>query len=491
MKRYLFYITMLCLCLSACRDRHITTDPMLTLRWEKDTLSFDTLFTDQGSTTMQLKLYNPNPEAIVIDEAWLKGGRKSYFSVNIDGETDLSRIHSIQINGRDSIYVFLQVNIDRQHNDNPVWIEDQLYLHLQNNRDYEHLCTLTLQACGQDVMRIKSADRRTDFLEYTFTANRPYQIFDTLVIGDATIEAGATLYMHAGASVYVIGNLTANGTQEAPITLRGDRLDRLYDSVPYHYASGNWGGLFLQSDKEDPRPEYDLHYMDILSGNIGLYCYSNREEGDLPLLKMDGCRVHNHSLYGVVLMDVDAEVSNTEISNCGSYCTYLNGGTSRWTHTTIASHYGSTNIILHNTGKEDVAAVYIDNLSKKRPATSASFHNCIITGARKNQLVVATPFDQYYPGSFVGNYLKCDTLAIPHAHDNVYWTAQADTTNIFVNDYYRSKEYNYFDFRLDSLSPAIAIGDSLTALSFPTDRLGTSRFACRPDAGCYQHTDNH
>ena len=136
--------------------------------------------------------------------------------------------------------------------------------------------------------------------------------------------------------------------------------------------------------------------------------------------------------------------------------------------------------------KEDAAAVYIDNLSKTEPFTTTSFINSIITGYLPNQLVVATPFDQYYPGSFIGNYLKTDSLVIPHAAANVYYHS-TDTAKVFVNDFYKYKEYIYYDFHLDSISPAIGIGDSIAALPYPMDRDGFSRADLIPDAGCYQH----
>ncbi|MGN1240585.1 MAG: hypothetical protein ACI4TV_06895, partial [Paludibacteraceae bacterium] len=59
---------------------------------------------------------------------------------------------------------------------------------------------------------------------------------------------------------------------------------------------------------------------------------------------------------------------------------------------------------------------------------------------------------------------------------------------VFRNTYYKYKEYRYYDFRLDSLSPARGIGDSITALSYPIDRNGTSRQYTLPDAGCYQYS---
>ena len=108
-------------------------------------------------------------------------------------------------------------------------------------------------------------------------------------------------------------------------------------------------------------------------------------------------------------------------------------------------------------------------MRKTAPQTITSFYNSIITGYQENQLVVATPIEQYYPGTFVGNYIG------------------QDTATVFVNNFYKYKEYVYYDFRLDSLSPARGIGDSIIALPYPTDRNGVSRALMRPDAGCYQY----
>ena len=60
-----------------------------------------------------------------------------------------------------------------------------------------------------------------------------------------------------------------------------------------------------------------------------------------------------------------------------------------------------------------------------------------------------------------------------------------DSDTVFVNNYYLYKEYRYFDFHLDSVSPAIGIGDATVAGAYPYDREGVERTA-RVDAGCYQ-----
>lgn len=478
------YILVLALCslflaLPGCKEYQVSDDPSLTIAFSRDTLSFDTVFTAQGSATMQLKVYNPNACAIEINRVWLDEGTS--FQVNIDGEADLSRLTHLRINGHDSLFVFVRVDIDPLNVNTPVLVSDQLHFRLASGNTQQ----VVLEAFGQDVKRIgKPGCQRTEIAsDYTFTADKPYLIFDTLIIGGTiTIDAGTTLYMHRGACLFALSDVNALGTLESPITIRGDRHDHLFDSVPYLYAGGSWDGLYLQS--ESPR-SYRFDFVDILSGKNGLYCLSTCTE-PLSSLLMNGCRIHNHAQYGLVLAHVDALVTNTEISNCASYCVYCSGGSHQFIHSTIASYFGFTNIRIQSVTKEETAAVYIDNLSKSEPFTTTSFVNSIITGYLPNQLVVATPFDQYYPGAFIGNYLKSDTLRIPHAQSNVYYQT-SDTAQVFVNSFYKYKEYIYYDFRLDSLSPAIAIGDSIAALPYPIDRIGTSRAALIPDAGCYQH----
>ena len=475
-RRIFIFLAVLSLLVS-CREYQVSDDPTLRLDFSTDTLCFDTVFTAQGSATAQVLVYNRNTSAVVVDRVWLEDGRA--FKANVDGEPELDRLTHLQINGGDSAFVFIRVEIDPTGDNQPFLVTDRLHFHLANGASQQ----MVLEAYGQDVVRInKPGAGRKDVSSITFTADKPYLIYDTVVVnGTLTIHAGATLYMHQGACLYAFGDVQAQGTAEAPILIRGDRLDNLFDSVPYLYAGGSWNGIYLLADKPQT---YDLHYVDILSGNIGLYCYSSGTSS-LPMLRMDGCRIHNHSRYGLVLLNTDALVSNTEISNCASYCVYCAGGTHAFVHTTVASYFNYTSVRIQSVAKEDAAAVYIDNLSKTGPQTVTSFSNSIITGYLPNQLVVATPFDAYYPGVFVGNYLKTDSLQVPHAANNVYWQ-KSDTTEVFVNDYYRYKEYVYYDFHLDSLSPAIGIGDSIAALPYPTDREGVNRAGMKPDAGCYQ-----
>lgn len=470
------------LVLSACQEEKISEDPNLRLSFSQDTLLFDTVFTEMGSSTRKIMVYNPNKNALNIEQVSMQNG--VYFHINLDGENNQDLMRDITVRGGDSLFLFVRAYIEPLSENSPVFIEDKIAFKVNGNTQQ-----ITLQAYGQNVERIRGKNGLKIYQDLTLTNKKPYLFYDTIVVaGDLNIEAGTTIYMHNGALLHAYGNVYAKGQKDAPIVFRGDRTDMLFDSVPYRVASGQWNGIYLLYDGNNTTPTYTMDYVDILSGNIGLYAYSESKD-KCPQMTLTNSRIHNHSVYGLILQNIDAKVVNCEISNCASYCVYLAGGTHEFTHNTIAAYYGYpyTTLNIHNNIiPEDVAAVYINNLSKNMAKTISSFKNCIITGGRANNVVVATPLPDNYEGKFVGNYLRADSLAGAFAHNNVY--ACDSDTMVFKNIYYLYKKYHYYDFQLDSLSPARGIADSIIATQYPIDRIGNTRKP-RPDAGCYEYRE--
>ena len=483
MKKIIVYSILLLACVfGGCQQDRVSADPSLQIYFSHDTVLFDTVFTDMGTSTHRVMVYNPNKNAINIKQVSMQEGK--YFHINLDGENNLDKLRDVIIRGEDSLFLFIRAHIDPLDENSPVLIEDNIAF-LVNDQTQR----ITLQAYGQNIEKIQGKNGLKIFQELTLTNTKPYVIYDTIAVaGDLNIEAGTTIYMHEGAGIYAYGSVQAQGTKEQPIIFRGDRTDKLFDSVPYRMASGQWNGIYLINDESFMPPTYCMEYVNILSGSVGLYAYS-ASTTRRPQLELKNSQIHNHSIYGVVLQNVDANVSNCEISNCASYCVYLAGGEHNFVHNTIAAYYGYpySDLNIHNNViPEDVAAVYINDLSKNYAKTISSFSNCIITGGRKNNVVVATPLADEYKGQFVGNYLRADSLSKKFAHNNVY-AAEEDTT-VFRNIYYMYKKYHYYDFQLDSLSPARGIADSITALSYPTDRIGNTRKP-HPDAGCYEYIE--
>lgn len=466
--------------LFACQENTISDDPTLQLAFSHDTMLFDTVFTAMGSSTRRIMVYNPNKNAVNIEQVSMKNG--NYFHINLDGENKIENLRNLVVRGGDSLFLFVRAYIDPLDENSPVLIEDNIAFRVNGNIQH-----ITLQAYGQNIEKIQGHKGLKIYPSLHLTSTKPYVIYDTVVVsGKLVIDKGTTVYMHEGALMHAYGSVYAEGSKDEPIIFRGDRIDRIFDSVPYRVVSGQWDGLYLLYDGQGSTPEYQLNYVEVLSGSVGLYAYSS-DMNKCPHMSLKNSRIHNHSIYGLILQNIDAEVINCEISNCASYCVYLAGGKHDFIHNTIASYYGIpyTTLNIHqNLIPEDVAAVYINNLSKKMAKTETSFKNCIITGGRDNNLVVATPLPDNYNGEFVGNYLRADSLPKAFAKDNVYAT-DADSM-VFKNIYYLYNEYHYYDFGLDSLSPARGIADSITSLSYPIDRAGRPRKA-KADAGCYEY----
>lgn len=480
--KYIGYILLMVCLLTACEAERLSDDPNLHLSFSVDSINFDTVFTTIGSSTKQVLVYNHNKNAVEISSIT---HASKYFYINLDGENKEELLRNVRIEGGDSLFMFVRVEIDPQSSNSPVLIEDTLLFAVNGHTDI-----LPMRAYGQNVHIIQTPQLRTNYTTpVTFTATKPYLIFDTIVALDKLIiEPGASLYLHNNTSIYAFSDVEAQGTQQQPIRILGDRTDRLFDNVPYAYASGQWGGVFLMHVQGEPVSQYVLNHVELQSGTIGLYCQSE----DMQLrssLQLLNSRIHNCSAYGLVLINTDAEVANSEISNCASFCVYSAGGHQVLTHNTIASYFGYpyTTINIHNHSREDVPAVYIYNEIDSCAPSDLSIHNCIITGANSNNLLTAVELTDDYPGEITGNYLKADTLHVMCCHDNVY--AQ-DSDSVFTNIFYRYGEYKYYNFHLHNESPARQIADSILALPYPYDRDGLSRQQVKPDAGCYQYTEH-
>ena len=223
--------------LTGCIDDDFTTSPSHVLAFSTDTVAFDTVFTTIGTSTRSFRIYNPNKKSLNISSIKLADAEHSGFHINVDGMSG-DYFTDVEIRGKDSLYVFVEANIDPTNEDNPIFIVDSIVF-LTNGVQQD----VKLTAYGQDVI-IKRGETLT--ADTRLTADRPYLIYDSLVVAPGAtlqLDPGARLHFHNRASLLVQGRLQAEGTQEAPIQIRGDRLDRLFADLPYDNLGGQWGGI--------------------------------------------------------------------------------------------------------------------------------------------------------------------------------------------------------------------------------------------------------
>lgn len=69
------YILFLLLGMVACRQDIVSDDPTLKLQFSHDTVLFDTVFTTMGSSTKRVMVYNPNENALCIEQVSMQDGK--------------------------------------------------------------------------------------------------------------------------------------------------------------------------------------------------------------------------------------------------------------------------------------------------------------------------------------------------------------------------------------------------------------------------------
>lgn len=451
--------------ISSCSDdEQMTTDHSAQLSFSQDTVSFDTIFSGITSPTERVRVYNKNDKGLRIKNVRLESGGTSGFMMNVDGQNGTS-INDVQVLKKDSVFLFVKVNIPTISAMKPTKITDTVIFTLESGVQQK----VVLEASGQNMKPLTGKVLEEDMV---MSADEiPYVIYDSLVVAkDASlrITEGTTLYFHNGASLIVHGSLKIEGTQEKPVTLRGDRLDRMFDYLPYDRLENQWGGIYLFPTCK----ECDINYADIHSGNYGLVC-----DGIKGKVKLANSVIHNVAGYGLYLKESDALVTNTQVSNTKFDCVGIYGGKADFYHCTIAQFYP---------WKADRGnALYVSNYigEEEHLIQSVNFYNSFITGYADDE-VFGNAGDKQLNLNFYNCVLLTDVSNTTYFHDCIGESKDASA--------YKDKNFKTFDthayiydFRLDTASIARGKASTAYSTSYPIDRLGVAR-GDKPDAGCYQ-----
>ena len=455
-----------------------TTDRSTTLSFSTDTVRFDTLLATVPSATKTLIVYNRADAGLRITSVRLEGGGESPFRINIDGQ-DLSRTANnyatdFEVRRRDSIIVRIEVTLPVNATDSIYSVTDRLAFCLESG--IEQKTTLVASSRNADFVRgwVVRADT-------TLTASRPLVIYDSLVVAAGatlTLPAGTQLLFHENAGMNVRGCLMARGTLEAPVILRGDRTDHMFDYLPYDRLPSRWEGLHLAPESCGN----DLEYLDLHGGNYGIICDSAL--ADTLKLRLANCIITNLGGDGLRIKAASVEVDNTEFSNTLGHCVSLIGGTSRFRHCTLAQFYALSadrGDALRLTNRGDNDTYY--------PLHAADFTNCVITGYAKDVLMGSWFENQDYEANyrFQNCFIATERTDDPARFIEITYDDPKSETASWRNFRLIDTHNFLYDFTPDSLSAIRGTADAATARLLPLDRLGRDRFeSSSPDPGCYQ-----
>lgn len=448
------------LIISSCIEDDFTNSPSNTLTFSRDTVSFDTVFTDLGTPTARLLVYNKAKKSINISDIRFKK-ENSNFQMNVDGMSGRN-FQNVEIRAQDSIYIFIECYIDSDDSDEPYLVDDQLQF-ITNGVTQE----VRVEAYGQNVTRLRNMRITADT---RFTPQRPYVIFDSLIVEQGaklTIEPGSKLLFHDKASLTIRGQLEAVGDKDNLIQFRGDRLDNVLPDVEYDIMSGQWHGVTIAAESFDNRMEY----VDMRSTNIGLQIDSCGNLEKMKLLLLNSW-IHNSQSYAISAKYAWIDAYGCCFSEAAYGVVGLWGGKHHFAQCTIANNY------LFAPMYEPLLCLYHcmpDSEENGQPLMTASFENCIIYGLSSD----------INEGDLTGTnvYLRNVLLKSAGSDDEHFINCVWDSDPLF----YTIREDYHFDYRLRNDSPAIAAGNPAYILSeYRYDRYGNDRLSAgNPDLGAY------
>jgi len=436
---------------SSCIEDGFTMSSSDVLAFNKDTVAFDTVITLQGTATKQMVVYNRSKKQINISSIKVAGlSDKGRFYLNVDGIRG-DEFHNVEIRGNDSIYIFIEAYLDEMEQDTPTLLEDRLEFETNGVSQ-----SVLLSAWGQDVIRINGD---TIYRNTLFNSSKPYLVYDTLFVSPGvtlSFGPGTTMLFHDKAALRCAGRIFANGTAEAPVTFRGDRLDRVVGKTSFDVMSGQWGGVIFTP----PTMGSVLKHFIMKGSSIGMHCSAN---GDTTrcALKLVNCVLTNSASTCLATAACYVQAVGTEISDAAEEVAYFAGGKVMMSQCTFANNY------LFVAPTFPILNVYdVEFSDGSLGRIKAYFDNCIIHG-------LAPDINEGDLSNF-DVYLRYCLLKSNGSDDNHFINCVwgGDPQFLTVRDEY------LFDYRLGNESDAIGKGNpALCPDEARYDRYGNDRLA--------------
>lgn len=429
-RRLFFFVVTIALLLVACTDNDsFSTASGNRLSFSKDTIRFDTLFSTIPSTTQTFWVRNQSTDGIRIVTARLERGSQSGYRVNVDG-TYLNPVgNDFEVRKGDSLLVFVEVTTRENHAEGPQLIEDNLILTLESGVEQR----VNLRTYSWDALKLTNL-----FVHRDTTIESAVPI---LVSGEGiVVDEGVTLtlrntdfYFHDGAGIDAKGTFEAYGC-----LFRGDRLDRMFDYLPYDRIPGQWEGIALSSHSSTNI----ISDCEIRNAVDGLVC-------DSTYLELTNSIIHNAAGVGLQAQLSHVVIDYCQFTNSLGDCLSLNSTEAIVSHCTLAQFYPFS----ANRG----AALRFETSSLPM---LLSCTNTLVTGYDSDVLMGQVHSENpvvcdYY---FADCILRTDSVNDPDRFERIIWETPKDSVQGKQHFKTIDEENLYYDFSIDSISPAFTRG---------------------------------
>ena len=490
--RRLLLLLVLAVALFSCRKETIFNTVNTKLRFSEDTVYLDTVFTTIGSSTRLLKVYNTTEENILINRVYLGRGQSSFYRMNVNG-TSTKDIKDVELRANDSIYIFVEVTADVM-GANTLLYTDSILFETGNVRQDVDLVTLAQDAYFHyptNVLVINQPEPFPDIeIPYsvlpcnaTWGTDKPHVVYGYAVVDSncaLNILAGAEVHFHSNSGLWVYrgGQLLIDAAEQGdynnPVIIQGDRLEPSYENIPGQWG-GLLGGIFIQSGSTG-----NIINNTIIK-NATTALRADSTDLSTPNLTLKNVQILNNSRVGLYGGFANIQAENLIVGNCGLHLFYGLGGSYTFRHSTFANYWVSSS---RNTTSIALLNFFEDGIGNRyfRALNNAYFGNCIIYGNGLNE--VGLGIDQ----SATFNYqFNTALLRIDEDPDGGHYDVTDPTyfPNCLFNINPEFVDQLNNDYALDSLSPALDIGNSNDANLVPFDIKGISR-TLNPDLGAIE-----
>ncbi|NNL10032.1 MAG: hypothetical protein HKP38_12490 [Croceitalea sp.] len=477
------------------------------LEFSKDTVFLDTVFTNIGSSTYTLKVYNQEDEDVLIPFIGLEKGEESNYRLNVDGLAGKT-FNDIPLLAKDSLFIFIETTFDiTTVGETEFLYTDAIQFQTGGNTQQVELITLVRDAIFLYPQRLPNGMKESIVLgedldgneirvegfyldddELSFTREKPYVIYGyaTAKSGNTlTFDAGTRVFFHKNSGILIEENaqLFINGALsedqevlENAVIFEGDRLQPEFAEVP-----GQWGTIWLLPGSTG----HQIEHLILKNATVGLLV-DGTENDDTPTLTLNNSQLFNSSNSNLWARTANINATNTVLGNAGSASFYANlGGQYDFKHCTIANYW--TN------GFRSFPALLIDNFILFQDGSSiasdlvkANFSNCIIDGNKNLELLLVNNEINAFNFAFLNCSIQFNDINNDFV-DNPFY--DFSDTNFYENSV-QNIMTKFIDarnnrFQLNEDSEAIDRGNIGVANQVPIDLQGNSRTAS-PDLGAYE-----
>ncbi|MBR4229999.1 MAG: hypothetical protein IKR83_04745 [Bacteroidales bacterium] len=394
----------------SCTPEGYADENEAVLAFSADTVSFDTVFTTVATPTKMVVVYNRTSRDMLLSQVTLEGGRASRFRINVDGDTSMVA-RNIEIMAGDSIFIFVQANINPNDQTSPFVVEDAIA--------FSNGQRLPLSAWGRNAVY----HLPTDTLHYadgTYPLDAygnpyAYSVIDCanwrhdmphVIIGYAVVDSRNTLNLTAGDELYFYNDavlwvydsatLDVRGTAEQPVLFTSVRKDGWYSFLP-----GQWGQIWLSAGSKDNVIDHAV----IEKGCFGLVVDTN--VGPNPTLMVSNTELRHMSYTGIQAQGARIVGNNLLVYQCGTAALWLRaGGDYSFTSSTFGGYwrYGgrqNPTVVLQN------CYVAVGNVTIPRDLVRADFTDCIIWGTYPDTELLEQQVDEAaYSSRFIHSIVK-------------------------------------------------------------------------------------